>query len=111
AGDGADEDLLDRLFRNDGSWMSQPGAWDDPERSLEQEGFWVVLEACVQAVPGLAGKAFILRELVGMEADEVCKELTLTRSNYWVLMHRARLRLRQCLDQRWFASEERESRP
>jgi RNA polymerase sigma-70 factor (ECF subfamily) len=47
-------------------------------------------------------KVFMLRELVGLEADEVCRETGLSTANYWVTMHRARLRLRECLEIRWF---------
>jgi RNA polymerase sigma-70 factor (ECF subfamily) len=44
----------------------------------------------------------MLRELVGLEAEEVCRETSLSDTNYWVTMHRARLRLRECLEIRWF---------
>jgi RNA polymerase sigma-70 factor (ECF subfamily) len=47
-------------------------------------------------------KVFMLRELVGLEAEDVCRETGLTLANYWVTMHRARLRLRECLEIRWF---------
>ncbi|WP_445366644.1 sigma factor-like helix-turn-helix DNA-binding protein [Methylomonas sp. BW4-1] len=47
-------------------------------------------------------KVFMLRELVGLEAEEVCRETGLSDANYWVTMHRARLRLRECLEIRWF---------
>ncbi|TCV80063.1 hypothetical protein EDE11_11979 [Methylomonas methanica] len=44
----------------------------------------------------------MLRELVGLEAEEVCRETGLSDANYWVTMHRARLRLREFLETRWF---------
>lgn len=47
-------------------------------------------------------KVFMLRELVGLEAEEVCRETGLSDANYWVTMHRARLRLREFLETRWF---------
>jgi RNA polymerase sigma-70 factor (ECF subfamily) len=49
----------------------------------------------------------MLRELVGLEADEVCRETGLSEANYWVIMHRARLRLRECLEIRWFNQSKR----
>jgi RNA polymerase sigma-70 factor (ECF subfamily) len=52
-----------------------------------------------------------MRELIGLEPEEVCKESGISASNYWVTMHRARLRLRECLEQRWFSPGGKESRP
>ncbi|MEZ5561998.1 MAG: sigma factor-like helix-turn-helix DNA-binding protein [Gammaproteobacteria bacterium] len=59
---------------------------------------------CVQGLPERTAQVFVLREVGGLEAAEICKELAISASNYWVLMHRARLRLRECLQKRWFAS-------
>ncbi len=103
ADEGSDADWLDALFARNGSWVVRPRAWDDPDQSLERQEFFQVLEACLQAVPGVAGRVFILREVMDLEPDEICKDLEISRSNYWVLMHRARLRLRGCLDKNWFA--------
>ena len=44
----------------------------------------------------------MLRELVGLSVDEICLETGFSDANYWVTMHRARLRLRECLAVRWF---------
>jgi RNA polymerase sigma-70 factor (ECF subfamily) len=101
ADDDGDPDLLDRLFRADGHWASPPRPWDDPEESLSQEGFLAVFEACLKGLAGQAGRVFALREVLELEADEICKDLGITPSNYWVLMHRARLRLRACVEQGW----------
>jgi RNA polymerase sigma-70 factor (ECF subfamily) len=103
AGATSDDEYLDHLFRADGHWTTPPGTWGDPHKTLEQDGFWAAFETCVQAVPGVAGRVFLLRELAGLEPEEICKDLALSKSNYWVLMHRARLRLRDCLDKHWFA--------
>jgi RNA polymerase sigma-70 factor (ECF subfamily) len=105
AGDDAegDADLLDRLFASDGHWATAPVAWSDPEGSLRQEDFLAVLEACLKGLAGQAGRVFALREILELEPEEICKDLGLSRSNYWVLMHRARLRLRQCVERGWMA--------
>jgi RNA polymerase sigma-70 factor (ECF subfamily) len=105
AGAASDEEFIDRLFLADGHWATPPANWGDPHRTLEQDGFWLIFETCVQSVPGIAGRVFLLRELAGLEPEEICKDLALSKSNYWVLMHRARLRLRDCLDKRWFAGQ------
>ena len=96
-----DADLLDRLFASDGHWMTKPAVWADPEASLQQEAFLGVLDACLKGLAGQSGRVFALREIMELEPDEICKDLHLTQSNYWVLMHRARLRLRQCVERGW----------
>ena len=98
--DGA-ADLLDRLFTNSGHWLTQPSAWSDPEESLQQEAFLAVLEACLKGLAGKSGRVFALREIMELDAEDICKDLGLSQSNYWVLMHRARLRLRQCVERGW----------
>ena len=106
-GEADDADLLDRLFDRAGHWAPGPSTWADPEAALEQEGFWRALEACLTHLPGRTGRVFVLRELAGLEPDEVCKECGISASNYWVTMHRARLRLRECLEKGWFGGTAR----
>ncbi|MGR9087351.1 MAG: sigma-70 family RNA polymerase sigma factor [Gammaproteobacteria bacterium] len=99
-GDGeADED---DFFLASGQWNGGPCTWNDPEAALKQEEFWLVFEICRNSLPQKMARVFLLRELVGLEADEVCRETGLSDANYWVTMHRARLRLRECLEIRWF---------
>jgi RNA polymerase sigma-70 factor (ECF subfamily) len=50
-----------------------------------------------------------MRELLGLETDEICKELSISTSNCWVILHRARLGLRQCLETQWFENEQSRS--
>ena len=104
ADDAADSGLLERLFEQNGHWAVQPQAWQRPDAALEQAGFFAALETCVQSLPELTARVFVLREVDGLAATEICKELRLSASNYWVMMHRARLRLRECLEQRSFAT-------
>jgi RNA polymerase sigma-70 factor, ECF subfamily len=99
--DDGDADLLERLFASNGHWVTKPSAWSDPEESLQQEAFLAVLEACLQGLAGQSGRVFALREIMDLDAEEICKDLGLSQSNYWVLMHRARLRLRQCVERGW----------
>lgn len=100
------DDMLDRLFDERGHWHAdhRPHRWADPDESLEQEQFWAVFEICVRDLPVRPGRVFAMRELLGLDTGEICKELAITASNCWVLLHRARLRLRACLEARWFAT-------
>ena len=70
---------------------------DDPGAALQRRGFFERLECCVGELPGKAGRVFILREVMGMNTTEVCRELAISSTNCSVLLHRAKLRLRSRL--------------
>ncbi|HVZ46948.1 MAG TPA: sigma-70 family RNA polymerase sigma factor [Ramlibacter sp.] len=102
AGDAVDE--LDALsFRPDGHFLQQPAEWGDPEQSLRSRQFLLVLEACTDKLPPAMGRIFLMREWLELDSEEICKELQLTPTNLYVQLHRARLRLRECLELNWFA--------
>ena len=90
-------ELEDDLFVADGHWAEPPSPWASPESALEQSQFWAVFEACLEVLPAKPGRAFMMREFLGLTTEEICKELKITTSNCWVLLHRARLGLRECL--------------
>jgi RNA polymerase sigma-70 factor (TIGR02943 family) len=96
------EDIDAQLFNEGGGWREAPAEWGDPEATLRQREFFEVLEVCVDALPGVQGRIFMMREWLELGTDEVCKELGVTPTNAWVLLHRARLRLQMCLQERWF---------
>lgn len=96
------EDLDELLFAADGHWREAQHDWGDPEAVLRQLDFMKVLEACVEKLPGQQGRLFMMREWLELESDEICKELAITPTNLWVMLHRARLRLRECLQAGWF---------
>lgn len=102
-GEGGDE--LDALvFRADGHFATPPADWGDPERELASRQFFEVLEACTQKLPPAMARVFMMREWLELSSEEICKELALTPTNLYVQLHRARLRLRECLELNWFAS-------
>lgn len=98
------EDIDELLFAADGHWREPPAIWASPEASLGQREFFDVLQACIDHLPAVQGRVFMMREWLDLETDEICKELQITTTNLGVLLHRARLRLRECLDLRWFGS-------
>jgi len=106
ADDEAGDDLLaESLFDRRGHWQpeTQPGRWADPEASFEQQQFWAVFEACLDYLPAKTARVFMMREFLGLETDEICKEAGISSSNCWVVLHRARMGLRACLETKWFA--------
>jgi RNA polymerase sigma-70 factor (ECF subfamily) len=97
---GSDEDF-DALFDQTGHWAEMP-VWKNPDASLEQTEFFRTLEECLEHLPAKTAQAFMMREHLGFETDEVCKELAITPTHFWVLLYRARMALRQCLNMNWF---------
>lgn len=99
------EDLEDLLFSSNGHWRETQLDWGNPEDALRQLDFIKVLEACVEKLPGQQGRLFMMREWLELDSDEICKELSITPTNLWVMLHRARLRLRECLQAGWFGQK------
>lgn len=90
------------LFTPDGRWREVPSEWHAPEGRLEKQEFWLVLEGCLEKLPGPLALAFRLRELMGLEMNEVCESQKQSAANVRVRLHRARLLLRACLERHWF---------
>jgi RNA polymerase sigma-70 factor (ECF subfamily) len=91
-----------------GNWLHPPKAWQgDPQQLSEDRAFWEQVRSCFATLPDRQAQAFALRTMDGLPADEVCKQLGITPTNLWVLLHRARTRLRDCLERTWFAPEGR----
>ena len=103
-GSDQEEDDLNELFDRKGFWQpdERPGRWNGPDAALEDQQFWRVFEACLSHLPDQQARVFMMREFVEMEPHEVCKEVGITTSNLHVTLYRARLRLRECLENRWF---------
>jgi RNA polymerase sigma-70 factor (ECF subfamily) len=97
-------DLQDAVYRQDGHFRESPADWGNPEAALDQRRFFEVLERCMEGLPKKTARAFLMREVMGLETEEICKELAITTSNCWVLLYRARMALRECLEGRWFAA-------
>ena len=100
--DSADPEWMERMFDNTGHWSPRLGEWANPDGALEQKQFFDVFERCMDKLPKAAGRVFFKREVMGVETDEICKDEDISASNCWVMLHRARLALRECLDHNWF---------
>ena len=98
----AEGDELDALFDGRGHWIEMPAAWDNPDASLERKEFFAVLEKCLGGLPTKAAQVFMMREHLGYETGEICKEVGVTPTHCWVLLYRARVALRDCLQKNWF---------
>jgi RNA polymerase sigma-70 factor (TIGR02943 family) len=96
---------LDALgFAADGHYQTEPQSWGNPEQDLSSQQFMLILEACTEKLPPSLGRVFLMREWLELPAEQVCKELGLTATNLYVQLHRARLKLRECLELNWFGN-------
>jgi len=108
--DGEDAGLQDG-FVNSGKWAGfwqtglEPKDWKfDPGRSAEQSAFRGILEGCLSQLSPRIAMAFQLREIEERNTKEICSELNISESNLWVMLHRARLCLRRCIESNWLNS-------
>ena len=80
-----------------------PQEWIDAGKGLDDALFWKAYRDCAGKLPEKVAAAFNLREVDGLESKEVCALLKITEGNLWVMLHRARMALRRCLEINWFA--------
>lgn len=93
----------DDPFDADGRWATGPTEWGgNPADLLRQKEFVEQLAKCLSALSPNQANAFTLREIEGEDTGEICKVLNVTETNLWVILHRARMHLRRCLETHWF---------
>ena len=98
-----DEGDVEAPFDERGHWREPPSGWEDPDTLLEQKEFLAARERCLAGLPQKSAQAFMMREHLGFETGDICKELGITPTHCWVLLYRARMALRECLQESWFA--------
>ncbi len=103
--DDEDNEDFSELFDARSHWQAdeRPADWGNPQDALRQSEFWKIFEVCLEHLPGKQARVFMMKEFVELDAGEICSEVDITVSNLNVLLHRARLRLRECLEDNWFA--------
>ncbi|GAB4466810.1 MAG: RNA polymerase factor sigma-70 [Burkholderiaceae bacterium] len=96
---------FDELFNQEGRRLQPVQSWGDPEALLSRQEFFEVLQACVDRLPPSLGRIFLMREWLEYETPQICKELNITPTNCNVMLFRARMRLRECIDLNWNRSK------
>lgn len=95
------------FFNEKGHWHKEmaPRPWTtDSNDKAEQADFFRILRTCMDKLTSL-GKAVIQHKYLDeKKSADICKDFSLTSSNYWVIIHRARLQLRACLEKNWFSN-------
>ncbi len=95
---------IDALFDSDGIWRNKPSTWEDPESETRQRDFMKIMELCLEKLPPNSARVFMLRELFELDADEVCALTSFSHNHLGVLLYRARMSLRGCLEVNWRAT-------
>lgn len=94
---------IDALFDEQGLWRSQPKDWDDPAFIASQRDFLRIMDLCLEKLPPNTARVFMLRELFGMESEEICDVASISHNHLGVLLYRARMSLRRCLEINWLS--------
>src|SRR5579859_4342275 len=85
-----------------------PKAWEAPDRTLISKEFQDVLRSCLSRLPDKVAQVFRLREIDGVSSEEICKDLGVSANGLWVMLHRARMGLRRCLEVHWFGNKQQD---
>lgn len=98
-----DEPGMDDFFADDDDahWNDKPQYWGEPQGLLEQKQFLGILQQCLDRLPPKLASLFMMREVHESDNEEICKELDISSTNAWVMLYRARMGLRKCLELHW----------
>lgn len=98
----------EQIYFEDGHWSdaSAPKEWGvQLEQPFETKEFYSILQKCKQKLKDIQQSVFAMKYMEDLDSEEICKVLNITPSNYWVLIHRAKLHLRKCLEKNWIGIE------
>jgi RNA polymerase sigma-70 factor (ECF subfamily) len=105
-----DDDFMNHFFENEsgnsGHWTegAAPKEWNGNfQTNLERNEFNEILKNCLGKLTPKLSAVFTLKNMDDMDSDEICRELDISPSNYWVMMHRAKLQLRECIQTNWMS--------
>lgn len=99
----ASDSSMDDFFDQKGHWLEKPKTLDMPENALEQKQFLSILSNCIDKLPTKLAAIFMLRDVHEADNENICKELEITATNAWVMLYRARMGLRKCLEINWIS--------
>lgn len=98
----SEEEISERYFNNIGLWNTVLADWaGNPDELMAEKQLYAVLRDCLAGVPLKSRQAFILKLLDNKDSEEICNVLSVSPSNLWVLLHRCRNSLRECLEINW----------
>ena len=95
-------------FNEFGGWATDhvPRHWStNPERAAESNEAGNAIVSCIDKLPPRVGELLKLRELDGQSTEDLCRDYELSKSNLWVILHRGRHALRECLESSYYTNE------
>ncbi|MGY8871390.1 MAG: sigma-70 family RNA polymerase sigma factor [Pseudomonadales bacterium] len=98
---------MDSMFDARDHWNQDaaPSHWKNPEDLHLRSNFWETFDFCLLHLPSNTARVFALRELMDLDTAEICDCLDISEQNCWTILHRARLKLRSCIEKGWFLKE------
>jgi len=102
---GIESGVISNYFDEHGSWQKEkrPNDWQDEENHLlDNNEFQKVLQKCLDALPEQWNMCVKLKYLTKKNSDDICQKLGIAPTNYWQIVHRAKLQLRNCVENKWF---------
>ena len=99
-----DNQVFSAFFDEQGNWKKEkmPHQWEEDDNLLDDAEFHTVLKKCLDALPEKWNISVKLKYLMSKKGEEICQELNITPTNLWQIIHRAKLQLRECIEQKWF---------
>lgn len=103
ASDSDQGDIVDEYFYRSGIWKKWIPSWaETPDDALERKKLIEVLESCIKKLPARMREVYILKSMDNKTTEELCEDLEISSSNLWVMIYRARMHLRECLEKNWY---------
>lgn len=99
------DDAIDALYNADGAYTEAVPAWQQPDNRTEQKQMMTVLDRCLACLPRQTGRVFMMREWLGFETAEICQRAGISADNCRMVLHRARMALRQCMQRDWIGKK------
>ena len=101
---------IDEMFDARGRWTHPPQDWGNPEKALNNHQFIAAFDHCLGRLKPAQAQIFALKDLLGQSVDEICNELDISATNCSVMLYRARMGLRRCLEVRWTGNNQEQLR-
>lgn len=100
----SEEEFYDNFFDENDKWVidKRPTHWNETQNLMDDDEFLAILDYCKENLPELWFSAINFKYLTDKDSKEICKDLNITPSNYWQILHRAKLQLRLCIENNWF---------
>ncbi|ASU32226.1 sigma-70 family RNA polymerase sigma factor [Mucilaginibacter xinganensis] len=100
----AEKEQSDFFNADDGHWTRESGPKEfgiEEKDSLESKEFEQIMKKCLQKLPALWMAVFTMKHIDEEATEFICTELKVTAANFWVIIHRAKINLRACLQRNW----------